>query len=144
MRGNATIIALMVIATMTTASLQLWRLWSMHVAIMHERAVYYNDWLALNTCFDATVCTLQASYNQCAREAKAQGVALIVLPDALQKEAVVCATMQYTGSELFLVTITRSHQANKKQTVRFLVEKQAHAQGRSQLMVHHVTFGVIV
>ena len=144
MRGNATLLALMVIAAMTTVSLQLWRLWSMHVAIVHERVACYNDWFALNGCFDVTVYTLRASYDQYAQRAKVHGVELIALPDAIQKEAVVCATMQYTGGDQFLVTITRSHQTNNKQMVRFLVEKQTHAQARLQLMVHHVTFGAVV
>lgn len=139
MRGNATLLVLVVIVAMTTSSIQLWRLWSMHAAVLHERDAWYQQWFAASAGFDGVVRLLQASFDQYAQQAKAQGAFMLAIPEGLQKAGVVSVIMQYTTADLFVVIITMQHNS----TIRFLVEKQAHAQS-SHLLVHHVTFGAVV
>ena len=139
MRGNATLLSLVVIAAMTTTSLQLWRLWSMHASVLHERDAWYQQWFASSAAFDGVVRLLQASFDQCAQLAKAQGRYVLMVPEGLQKAGVVSVVMQYTTADVFVIVIG----VKNNSSVRFLVEKQAHAQ-LSQLLVHHVTFGAVV
>ena len=143
MRGNATLLALVVIAAMTATSLQLWRLWSMHVAVLQERDHWYQQWFVASAGFDGVVCLLQTSFNQYAQQAKAEGRCAINVPEELQKAGVVSLTMQYTTVDLFLVTVSLATKKVDKQTVRFLIEKQPYAK-TSSLLVHHVTFGAVV
>ncbi len=139
MRGNATLLALVVIAAMTTSSLQLWRLWSMHAAVLHERDHCYQQWFKANAGFEGVIRLLQASYDEYALQAKAQGHCKLLMPDGLQKAGVVSAIMRYTQPDLFVIIVTMQ-QAN---IIRFLVEKKVYA-ASSYIIVHHVTFGAVV
>jgi hypothetical protein len=143
MRGNATLIALVVIAAMTTTAMQLWRLASYRTAIIAQRQRSVKVWFALNACFEAAVCTLQASFDAYAQVAQAQGVVSLSMPVGLAEGAVVSATMQYTKQKLFVIAVSMVGPFGR-QLVRFLVEKQTYAQAPAQLLVHHVTFGALV
>ncbi len=146
MRGNATLLALVVMAAMTTTSLQVWRLWSMHAAVLHEREAWYEEWFTGNACFDAVVWLLQASYDQTLQQAKLEHVCVLSVPEVLQKIGVVSVAIQYTKADLLLVTVTMWCQKSNKKMIRFLVEKQPHVQSaeQSHLVIHHVTFGTVV